>query len=105
MSQPAMQPRRRANENAFAWSFAVAALWIPAGIAIVFATLGVPDSAYAAGRTTGLIVIPVVAAGLITGGVARSSRTAWTWWHYLLTGLAIAVWLTVFLAYARVAGG
>jgi len=74
MPPPPPEPQR-ANENAFVWGFGMAVLWFPAGIAIRVATLGPPTSAYETGRFAGLILLPVVAAGLITGAMARNSRT------------------------------
>lgn len=101
---PPPPPRWRPNENAFAWAFGMAALWRPATVAIHVAMLGVPTPDYEGGRMIGTFLLPIAAAGLLTGAIARGSRTEWPWWRYLIIALAIAVWLSVLLTLVRLTG-
>lgn len=88
-------PPQRLNDNAFAWAFGMAAIWIPAGVAIRIAAAGGPTSAYEFGYLVGHVLIGPAVAGAIVGASARGSRSQWQWWHYMIaTGpIVIAVYL------------
>lgn len=90
-------PPRRLNENAFAWAFGMAAIWIPAGVAIRIAAAGGPTSAYEFGYVFGQVLLAPAVAGAIVGASARGSRSEWQWWQYMIaTGpMVIAVYLLI----------